>query len=152
MLCIIGMHGPPPSCNLAAGASSVITLNLNTTAFMFPDQFNLATVSNASDVHALNNTTGDETAASTPTTLTYSGDVGFFLAPVTGTTSTLLSSSACSINTAGATVANTSGNLVLTVPIVSKAPMVRTNKLFQRTLDVLNRDTGFQQTGTWTVN
>jgi hypothetical protein len=83
----------------------------------------------------------------------YSGDVGFFLGPVTpGTTSTLLSSSACSINTAGATVANTSGNLVLTVPIVFKAPIVRANKLVQRTLDVLNRDTGFEQTGTWTVN
>jgi uncharacterized repeat protein (TIGR01451 family) len=54
---------------LAAGASSVITLNVNTTALMFPDQFNLATVSNASDVHALNNTTGDETSANTPTTV-----------------------------------------------------------------------------------
>jgi hypothetical protein len=83
----------------------------------------------------------------------YSSDVGFFLGPVTpGTTSSLLTSSACSINTAGATVANTSRNLVLTVPIVFKAPMVRANKLFQRALDVLNRDTQFQQTGTWTVN
>ncbi len=83
----------------------------------------------------------------------YSGDVGYFLGPVTpGTASSLLTSSACSINTAGATVANTSGNLLLTVPIVFKAPMVRGNKLFQRTLDVLNRDTGFEQTGTWTVN
>ena len=35
---------------LAAGASSVITLNVNTTALMFPDQFNLATVSNAAQV------------------------------------------------------------------------------------------------------
>ncbi len=83
----------------------------------------------------------------------YSGDAGFFLGPVIpGAVSSLLTSSACSINTEGATVANTSGNLVLTVPIVFKAPMVRGNKLFQRTLDVLNRDTGFQQTGTWTVN
>ncbi len=83
----------------------------------------------------------------------YSGDVGYFLGPVTpGTASSLLTSSACSINTAGATVANTSGNLVVTVPVTFKAPMVRGNKLFQRTLDVLNRDTGFEQTGTWTVN
>ena len=35
---------------LGAGASSVITLNVNTTALMFPDQFNLATVSNANDL------------------------------------------------------------------------------------------------------
>ena len=54
---------------LAAGASSVITLNVNTTALMFPDQFNLATVSNAGDVHALNNVIGDETGANTPTTV-----------------------------------------------------------------------------------
>jgi hypothetical protein len=83
----------------------------------------------------------------------YSSDVGFFLGPVTpGTASNALSSSACSVNTAGAMVANASGNLVLTVPLTFKAPMVRSNNLYQRTLDVLNRDSGFQQTGTWTVN
>jgi hypothetical protein len=83
----------------------------------------------------------------------YSGDVGYFLGPVTpGTASSLLNSSACSVTTAGASVANTSGNLVLTVPIVFKAPMIRVNKLFQRTLDVLNRDSGFQQTGSRTIN
>ena len=54
---------------LAAGASSVITLNVNTTALMFPDQFNLATVNSPNDVHALNNTAGDETSANTPTTV-----------------------------------------------------------------------------------
>ena len=83
----------------------------------------------------------------------YSGDVGFFLGPVTpGTASSALSSSACSVNTAGASVANSSGNLVLTVPIVFKAPMVRANNLYQRTTDVLNRVVGFTQTGTFTVN
>jgi len=55
---------------LGAGASSVITLNVNTTALMFPDQFNLATVSNANDLQALNNTSGDETSATTPTAVT----------------------------------------------------------------------------------
>ena len=52
----------------------------------------------------------------------------------------------------GATVQNTSSNLVLTVPITPKSAMIRVNKLFQRTLDTLNRDSGFQQTGSRTVN
>jgi len=82
----------------------------------------------------------------------YSSDVGFFLGPVTpGTASNALSSSACSVNTAAATVSNTGGNLVVTLPITMKAPMSGAKKTFQRTLDVLNRDTGWQQTGTWTV-
>jgi hypothetical protein len=83
----------------------------------------------------------------------YSSDLGVLLGPVTpGTSSNLLSSSACSINTAGATVQNVSGNLVLTVPITLKTPMVGSRKLFQRTLTVLNVDTGFVQTGTLAVN
>jgi len=83
----------------------------------------------------------------------YASDIGFFLGPVApGASSNALNSAACSVNTAGATVQNIAGNLVVTVPVTPKAPMVRANKLFQRTLDVLNRDTGFQQTGTWTVN
>ena len=82
----------------------------------------------------------------------YSGDVGYFVGPVSpGTASNALSSSACSINTAGATVSNTGGNLVVTVPITMKAPMSGSKKTFQRTLDVLNRDTGWQQTGTWII-
>jgi hypothetical protein len=82
----------------------------------------------------------------------YSGDVGFFLGPVTpGVASNTLNSSACSVNTAGTTVANTAGNLVVSVPITLKAPMVGAKNLYQRTLDVLNRDTGWQQSGTWTI-
>ena len=82
----------------------------------------------------------------------YSSDVGFFLGPVTpGTASSALNSSACSVNTAGATVNNTGGNLVVTVPVTMKAPMSGSKKTFQRTLDVLNRDTGWQQTGTWII-
>ncbi len=83
----------------------------------------------------------------------YSGDEGFFLGPVTpGTASSLLTSSACSINTEGATVADTAGNLVLTVPIVFNTPMVRANNLYQRTADVLNRVVEFTATGTFSVN
>jgi len=82
----------------------------------------------------------------------YSSDVGFFLGPITpGTTSNALSSSACSINTAGTTVTNSGGNLVIAAPITLKGPMSGSKKLFQRTLDVLNRDTGWQQTGTWII-
>ncbi|QOY85406.1 M12 family metallopeptidase [Paludibaculum fermentans] len=82
----------------------------------------------------------------------YSGDVGFFLGPVTpGVASNALDSSACSINPAGTTVSNQAGNLVLNVPITFKAPMSGGNKEFQRTLDVLNRDSGWQQTGNWTA-
>jgi len=82
----------------------------------------------------------------------YSSDVGFFLGPVApGTASSALDSSACSVNTAGATVTNTGGNLVLTVPVTMKAPMVGAKNTFQRRLDALNRDTGFVQTGTWTI-
>ncbi|MGC4055505.1 MAG: hypothetical protein QM757_42305 [Paludibaculum sp.] len=82
----------------------------------------------------------------------YSGDVGFFLGPVApGTPSNALASSACSVNTAGVTAANLSGNLVLTVPIVFNAPMSGGKKQFQRTMDVLFRDTGMLQTGRWNI-
>ena len=83
----------------------------------------------------------------------YSNDVGFFLGPVTpGTASALLTSSACSVSTASATVMNTGGNLVLTVPITLKSPMVGAQKLFERALTVLNVDTTFVQTGSLTIN
>jgi hypothetical protein len=83
----------------------------------------------------------------------YSSDVGFFLGPVApGTASSLLTSSACSVNTASATVQNMAGNLVLTVPVTLKSPMAGSQKLFERSLTVLNVDTGFVQTGTLTVN
>jgi hypothetical protein len=82
----------------------------------------------------------------------YSSDVGFFLGPVTpGVSSSALTSSACSVNTASTTVTNSNGNLVLNIPITMQAPMVGAKNLYQRTLDVLNRDTGWQQSGTWTI-
>jgi len=83
----------------------------------------------------------------------YSSDVGFYLGPVTpGTASNVLSSSACSVNTGSSAAQNTGGNLVLTVPITLKSPMIGAQKLFQHALTVLNVDTGFVQSGTLTVN
>jgi len=83
----------------------------------------------------------------------YSSDGGFFLGPVKpGLESTALNSSACSVNTAGTTVANTNGNLVLTVPIMMKAPMVGVKSTFQRIRGVRDRDTGFVKTGTLTIH
>jgi hypothetical protein len=82
----------------------------------------------------------------------YSSDLGYFLGPVTpGTASNALSSSACSVNTAGASISNVSGRLVINLPVTMKVPMAGSKILFQRTLDVLNRDTGWVQTGSWTV-
>jgi len=82
----------------------------------------------------------------------YSSDVGYFLGPVApGTASNALSSSACSVDTAAATATNGSGILMVRIPITMKAPMSGAKKIFQRTLDMLNRDTGWQQTGTWIV-
>jgi hypothetical protein len=82
----------------------------------------------------------------------YSSDVGYFLGPVApGATSTVLNSSACSINTAGTTVQNLSGNLVLAVPVTLKAPMSGAKKTFLRTLDALSRDTGWLERGAWTI-
>jgi hypothetical protein len=82
----------------------------------------------------------------------YSSDVGFFLGPIApGTVSSALSSSACAVDTAHTTLVSGGGNLVVNVPITFKAPMAGAEFLYQRTLDLLNRDTGWQQTGTWTV-
>jgi hypothetical protein len=82
----------------------------------------------------------------------YSGDVGYFVGPVTpGVASSALTSSACAVNTAGTTVTNSGGNLVLSLPVTLQAPMVGAKNLYQRTLDVLNRDGGWQQSGTWTI-
>ncbi|MGJ5818391.1 hypothetical protein [Paludibaculum fermentans] len=82
----------------------------------------------------------------------YSSDVGFFLGPVPpGTASGYLSSSACAVITAGTLVQNVDGNLVLTVPLVLKPTMGGVKNLYLRMMDPLNRDTGWQQKGTWTI-
>ncbi|QOY85752.1 RCC1 domain-containing protein [Paludibaculum fermentans] len=82
----------------------------------------------------------------------YSGDVGFFLGPVKpGVSSSVLQSTACSVNTAGTTVQNNAGQLVISAPFVLKSPMAGGKKIFQRSMDALRRDTGWVQTGIWSV-
>jgi hypothetical protein len=79
----------------------------------------------------------------------YSSDTGYFLGPVTlGTPSNLLDSSACSVDPTFASVNSNGG---LQVPIRFKTPMRGNYKLFGRMLDTLNRDTGFVQAGTLTI-
>ncbi len=83
---------------------------------------------------------------------TYSSDLGYFAGPVTpGAASNQLNSTACSVDPSSATAANLNGSLLLTLPVILKPPMSGAKKIYQRTLDVLNRDTGWQQTGTWTL-
>ncbi|MGC4054265.1 MAG: hypothetical protein QM757_34705 [Paludibaculum sp.] len=82
----------------------------------------------------------------------YSGDVGFFLGPVApGVSSTALQSTACSINTAGTTVQTPAGQLVISAPMTLKAPMSGSKLLFQRSMDALQRDSGWVETGSWVV-
>jgi hypothetical protein len=82
----------------------------------------------------------------------YSSDSGFFVGPVTpGAPSTLLSSSACSIDSGGTTVTYSGGNLVLNVPVTMKSPMSGAKQTFMRTLDVLTRDTDWVAKGNWTI-
>jgi hypothetical protein len=82
----------------------------------------------------------------------YSSDVGFFLGPVApGVASSALDSSACTVNPAGTTVQNVGGSLVLNVPLNLKAPMSGTKNTYLRSHDALNRDSGFQLKGTWTI-
>lgn len=82
----------------------------------------------------------------------YSSDVGFFLGPVApGVASNALDSSACTVNTAGTTVQNVAGSLVINVPVNLKAPMSGAKNTYMRSHDALNRDSGFLQKGTWTI-
>jgi alpha-tubulin suppressor-like RCC1 family protein len=82
----------------------------------------------------------------------YSGDVGFFLGPVApGVSSTALQSTACSINTAGTTVQTPTGQLIISAPVTLKAPMSGSKLLFQRSMDALQRDSGWVETGSWVV-
>lgn len=82
----------------------------------------------------------------------YAGDVGFFVGPVApGVASNVLSSSACSMDSGAATVQKQGAQLVLGVPFQLKAPMQGAKKLFQRSFDALERDTGWVETGAWVV-
>ncbi|QOY89886.1 InlB B-repeat-containing protein [Paludibaculum fermentans] len=82
----------------------------------------------------------------------YSSDVGFFLGPVApGTASTDLDSSACSLNTAYTSISKASGLFYIHWPVTLKPPMSGLKNIYQRTLDPTGRDTGWVQTGTWTI-
>ena len=83
----------------------------------------------------------------------YASDVGYFLGPVTpGTVSNTLNSTACSVNTGGVTVQDAGSNLIVSVPVTLKGPMVGSQRVFERALSALNVDTGFVQAGTLNVN
>ncbi|MGJ5817713.1 hypothetical protein [Paludibaculum fermentans] len=83
----------------------------------------------------------------------YSSDIGFFLGPVApGAASTMLDSSACSINTAAASAgAGSNFSSDLKLPLTLKAPMSGAKKLYMRMMDELMRDSGWQQVGTYQV-
>lgn len=82
----------------------------------------------------------------------YSSDDGFFVGPATpGVASGALSSSACAVNTALVTTQNMSGQLQLSIPLTLKAPMSGSKNVYLRMFDALARDTGWKQSGTWTI-
>lgn len=82
----------------------------------------------------------------------YSGDVGFFLGPVSpGTASNALDSSACSVDPGQTTVARPPGVVTVNVPVSLKPPMAGTKNLYMRILDPLYRDSGWVKTGTWSI-
>jgi hypothetical protein len=82
----------------------------------------------------------------------YSGDVGYFVGPATpGVASTALNSSACSVNAAGTTAADTAAGLVVSVPVTMKAPMTGAKNIYLRTLDAIWRDTSWVPSGSWTI-
>lgn len=86
----------------------------------------------------------------------YSRDVGYFVGPVqTGTPSTLLSSSDCSVNTVAASKIWTGGGslgyITVTVPVTMTSTMAGIKKTYMRTLDILGRDSGWKEKGGWTV-
>ncbi|MGC4050591.1 MAG: hypothetical protein QM757_14535 [Paludibaculum sp.] len=78
----------------------------------------------------------------------YSGDVGFFLGPVApGATSNALDSSACAVNPALSTVNLFPAGYQIYARFTLKPPMSGPKHLYLRTLDVLNRDTGWVDAG-----
>ncbi|MBN9661797.1 MAG: hypothetical protein J0H49_26615 [Acidobacteria bacterium] len=78
----------------------------------------------------------------------YSGDVGFFLGPVApGATSNALDSSACSVNPALSSVYLSPAGYQVYARFTLKPPMSGPKHLYLRTLDVLNRDTGWVDAG-----
>lgn len=82
----------------------------------------------------------------------YSSDVGFFLGPVApGVSSNALDSSACSVDVGNATATALADREEVKVPVVMKPTMTGSKKVFMRSLDVLNRDSGWAQVSTYQV-
>ncbi len=79
-------------------------------------------------------------------------EFSFFVGPVApGAASNLLTSSACSVDVANATATQLADRLQEKVPVVLKAPMSGAKKMFMRSQDVLGRDSGWVQVGTYQV-
>ncbi len=80
------------------------------------------------------------------------GDDGFFLGPITpGMVSTALQNSYCAIDTLNSSAVNGTNGLQLTAAVSFKPPFAGSKNVYLRQLDALNRDTGMQPAGTWTV-
>ncbi|QOY85439.1 hypothetical protein [Paludibaculum fermentans] len=81
------------------------------------------------------------------------GDSGFFLGPVTpGSVSSSLQNSACSIDTAGSSAANVNGALEWKLSVAFKSAILGARKIYLRTLSPIGLDTGFLQSGSWTID
>lgn len=81
------------------------------------------------------------------------GDSGFFLGPVTpGTTSSLLKTSACEIDTAATTALSTGGVLQWSLPVTFTSSMLGARKTFLRASSPIGIDSGFNEIGTWTID
>lgn len=82
----------------------------------------------------------------------YSSDLGFFVGPASPfTASNVLDSSACSVDPSNSYLQLFPGSRVLHVKVNLKPPMSGPKNLYLRTLGPLDRDTGWQAAGTWTV-
>jgi hypothetical protein len=82
----------------------------------------------------------------------YSSDFGFFLGPVnSGVPASPLETSACSLDVSSSVVTNFSSGLTLNFPLAFKASMSGPKKLYMRSMDQLQRDSGWQEVGSYQV-
>lgn len=82
----------------------------------------------------------------------YSSEAGYFIGPVSaGEQTGLLTSNACDVVAERVRVGMDDGRCVMHVPVVLKAPMVGSKKIFLRTQDALGRDSGWIESGAWVV-
>jgi hypothetical protein len=80
------------------------------------------------------------------------GDNNYFLGPVTpGTDSGILQNRACVIDPAATTVTHTGGNLQINLVVGFKPGLAGAQNVYLHSLDATGYDSGFQQSGTWTV-